>query len=247
MKKSIPLVLLAVLVVTSQADTFQNIEELNEKLRGAVNSSDVNEVKKLIKAGADANHKFDLGRVKGITPLFLTCLPFVSGKSVDRAEIVQALIDAGANVNEKHKGMTVLHLAVQYGGDKAVIEPLVANGFDINSRNYSEQTPLYGAAFHKRIEWIDALIKNGADVNAGELRGKSPLHLAAREHYMEVAERLIANGADVNAKTKGGETPLDLVRFIDHKDMADILRKHGGFMREGIDGNKAPLKNPLPL
>lgn len=228
MKKSISLVLLAFLIVTFSMATAQTVEELG----GACLQGNIDAVKKLIKAGVDVTKKFNFGATRGATPLLFACM-FNVGKSADRIEIIKILIDAGANVNEKRKGMTLLHFAVQYAGDKAIIELLLANGLDINSKNNSGETPLYGAAFHSKIEWVEALIKNGADLNAGDRRSHSPLHLAALKHYIEVAELLIANGANVNAKTKGGETPLDLVRYVDHKDMADLIRKHGGIHAKG--------------
>lgn len=226
MKKAMAIALLAILVVTFLMASEQKIEELKGGLRVAIMFGKIDEVKRLVKAGADLNEKFDFGMHRDITHLLLACM-FSWEKS---AEIVKVLIDAGADVNVEWKGMNLLHVAVEHAGDEAVIEPLVANGLDINEMNKAGQTPLYGAAFHGKIEWAETLIKNGADLNATEeyKRGQTPLHVAILKKHKEVAELLIAKGADVNAKDKFLYTPLDYAISKNHKELADLLRKHGG-------------------
>ena len=98
-------------------------------------------------------------------------------------------------------------------GDLAGVQAELDKGADLNAKDESGYTPLYGAVEKGHKEVVELLIAAGADVNVkdGEW-GETPLHLAADKGHKEVAELLITAGADVNAKDGGGDTPLDAAR-----------------------------------
>jgi len=227
MKKAIAIVLLAFLVVTFLAATVQKDEDLNKDLRGAILFGNIDEVKRLIKAGVDVSKKFNLGASRNITPLYFAV-------SLGQADIGKLLIDAGADVNIKFEGVNLLHVAALYGGNKAVAELLIAKGLDVNQKctasgKAKDITPLHAAAGKDKIEVAEVLIKNGAELDAKVFQNHyTPLHVAARNNKKAVAELLIAKGAEVNAKTKYGETSLDLAISNGNEELADLLRKHGG-------------------
>lgn len=232
MKKATTIILLAFLAVTFQAAAFQKNEEITMKLRGAILIGMIDEVKELIKAGADVNRKFDLGASRDITPLFILC----AMGNANQAEIGKLLIDAGANINEKFLGQTLLHITATFEGNKAVTELLIANGLDVNAKIDSMAppeirgaTPLHLAAGSGKVEVVEVLIKNGAEVNAKASNyNYAPLHLAALNGRKAVAELLIDKGADVNARSETGVTPLDLATEKGKKELVELLRKHGG-------------------
>lgn len=236
MKKAIAIVLLAFLVVTFSMATAQK-NELTKKLIGWIIVEDIDEVKKLIAAGADLSEKFDIGASKDITVLHLAVM---SGYS-DTADVIKILIDAGSDVNVQYEGSTtLLHFAAQHGDVKgAKTELLIAKGLDVNAimtrMDLEGTTPLHIAAAKGNIKVAGVLMKNGAERNAKisdsrhcKQRLYTPLHLAAQNGHKAVAELLIAKGADVNAKTLWDETPLDLAISKRHKELADLLRKYGG-------------------
>jgi len=228
MKKAIPIVFLAILVVTFLMATSQKKEELNKKLESMVTLGDIDEVKRLIEAGADVHHRFDFGATKDITVIVFAVMS-------DRAEMLKVLIDAGANVNEKYEGgITLLHLASRWDlNDTAVTELLIVAGSDVNAKinkgSLEGVTPLHQSAASGNIGVAKVLIKNGAELEARISQNQNtPLHLAVRNNHKAVVELLIAKGANVNAKTKYGKTPLDLAISKEQKELADLLRKHGG-------------------
>jgi len=199
---------------------------VDQKLRGAILLGKADEVSTLIKAGADANLEFNLGATGNIPPMFLACT-ISTEDPVAAAEIVRALIRAGADVQYKYNSSAnLLFMGVQYGGNPAIIEPLVKNGLDINGGNHLGQTPLHCAAFHGKAEWIEPLIRSGAVLNPKDQDGQTPLHIGAKEKKKNAVERLIIGGADVNAKTNFGATPLDFAES--DPELAALIRKHGG-------------------
>ena len=228
MKKTMAIVLLAVLVVPFLTTAAQELDESNIKLNGAIVMGNTDEVKKLVKAGVDIHKKFDIGENKGFTPLILAA-------HFGKAEIVRVLLKAGADITEKTSdGLSILHcIARSPAGNKAVTELLIAKGSDVNARYTPKEsvesqgaTPLHAAVAKGNAAVAEVLIKKGADVNAKlSMNNYTPLHLAAQYNLYELAELLVANGADLNSKGSKGESPLDIAISKGNKEVADLLRK----------------------
>ncbi|GFR13600.1 hypothetical protein TNCT_444961 [Trichonephila clavata] len=142
-----------------------------------------------------------------------------------RQEMVQFLLENGANINAKTETRgeeTPLSLAV----NKAC--PIYQQGTAEDHQKYIE----------KYVEIIKLLIREKADVNASDPLGwavgqggsinlvkllvengavilDGHLHAAANAGNKDIAEFLIDNGADINAQNAQGSTPLHKVSGID--------------------------------
>lgn len=216
----------------SLAPAVQTNEEMGRKLRSAILLGKTDEVKELIKAGVNVNEKVDFGATRGITPLFCVCTMCVA----NQAEIGKLLIDAGAKVDEKFEGASLLHVAANFAGKKALTELLISKGLDVNAKMDTpadslirDSTPLHFAAGRGNVEVAEVLINKGAAINAtASIYNYTPLHLAALNGKKEVAELLIDKGVDVNAKSASGDTPLDLAIEKGKKECVELLSKRGG-------------------
>ena len=164
-------------------------------------------------------------------------LKAVQDKNATPKEI-QALLNAGADVNAKDKdGYTVLMLAAGDNGNPEVIKLLLNGGADIYAKdnkgntvlNYAKSdeeknliinaTRLGGATWDllKAVQdknappqKIQALLNAGADVNAKDNGGTTALMLAARSNSNpEVIKTLLNAGAELFAKDNKGKTVLD--------------------------------------
>ncbi|MGB6867180.1 MAG: ankyrin repeat domain-containing protein [Candidatus Aminicenantaceae bacterium] len=228
-RKTVFIVLLAILAVTFLTALSQEIEEHGKKWINAIMFGKIDEVNKLIQAGVDVNKQFDLGASRDITPLYFAVL-------MGNADIGKLLINAGANVDINFEGVNLLHIAGLYAGNKAVTELLIAKGLDVNAKSMAsgetkDATPLHAAAGKGNIEVVEVLIRNGAELEARLSQNQNtPLHLAVRNSQKATVTLLIDEGADVNAKTRYGETPLDLGISKGHDEIVDLLRKHGGIL-----------------
>ena len=117
-------------------------------------------------------------------------------------------------------------LAAAVGG-KDMVELLLANRADVNSKAIDGETALHEAANNGRKDVVKLLLANKADVNAKASIGWTPLHFAAMRCHRDVVELLLASKADVNAEDGGGGTPLrDAARNCN--DVTELLRQHGG-------------------
>lgn len=156
---------------------------------GAIACNDVPRIKQLIKADPKIGNKApSYGR-----PALHRAV------ENDRREIVELLLDGGADPNLK----------------------------GVNTGGYENETPLLQAAFWGRPEIAALLVKRGADVNAAAERGIVPLHEAARMGNLAIADLLLKNGAHVNSRDSGGRTPLAWTNSTATK-MVELLRAHFG-------------------
>lgn len=81
-------------------------------------------------------------------------------------EIVEALIAAGAEVNQgDSEGWTPL-MAAAGGGHTAIVEKLLAAGANVNAQTVFGLTPLMAAAAKGQTATVKQLIAAGADLNA---------------------------------------------------------------------------------
>lgn len=204
----------------------------NEDIFAAVKSGNVQEVTRLLAAGADSNgrdHHRD-------TPLKWAAL---SGLK----EIAELLIERGADLNATDQaGFTPLHAAA-YQSRREVAELLVRRGAEVNAKSTAGWTPL-----HKAIERlanpevtqqtspsdvaammgvVELLLANGAEVNARNTSDTTPLHNAAASGPKALVELLIAKGADIHTKTNEGVTPLYIAAKMDRAEVAEFLIARG--------------------
>ena len=119
-------------------------------------------------------------------------------------------------------------------GDIDKIKSLIANGADVNAKNFEGDTPIHVAVMQNRKDVVELLINKGANVNVEceedcymqdilSSTANTPLQIAALKGYSEIAELLIKNGAKVNAKAKSGHTALHYAVFKGHKAIVDLL------------------------
>jgi len=162
----------------------------------AINAGQVSKVEELIAEGIDLNSRNSQQR----TYLMLAI-------SLKQNEIVQALIDGGADLAASDNfNLTALHFCATQNNADAVTILVQAGlnvdiiGFDSPSDGSTESTPLHMAAQSKALDAAAALIEAGADVNAltnvgnGKFR-RSPLFWSEKSRDSAMAELLKENGA----------------------------------------------------
>lgn len=179
--------------------------------------------------------------------------PLVWATFAGRPEVVEVLLDAGAETELKNRSMyeSALHVAAR-GGFADMQSPehathavrlkiaklLIDKGANVNATGdigyFVGSTPLHGAAHSGHVEMIKLLLDQGAKVNASSPRGSfvgyTALHAAAEAGQEEAVRLLLERKADINALTgeknsQGICTPLDLAK---NAKVRAILIKHGG-------------------
>jgi ankyrin repeat protein len=167
----------------------------------------------------DAIVNHDLGRLKTLLAADKTLAKaadgsgsslLMHGAASGTVPIMQALIDAGADVNAKNsRAATALHWAA---ADAAKVKLLLLNGASVNARTVEGRIPLFAAAtMPGSAPAMRHLLEAGADVNAATLAGTTPLFPAVNAS-VETTRLLLDHGADPNRATRAGVTPILFTR-----------------------------------
>ena len=119
-----------------------------------------------------------------------------------------------------------LHDAVK-ADDIAQVKLLIAQGEDINKRQFPVGAPLHYAAISGNAQIAEVLLAAGADVNIDYPGLGSPLKVAALKGNEAIAVVLIAHGAGVLATSGNGTTPLHAAAEGGHPSMVELLIEKG--------------------
>nr|XP_018908702.1 PREDICTED: uncharacterized protein LOC109038183 [Bemisia tabaci] len=206
----------------NKAEYFNELGALH--LAAEVGNKEITEF--LIAIGASVNLKF---RSHG---------PLIHAVKCNCVEIVELLLDHGANVNENNG--EPLYLAIDYGF-KDVFEILLKNGAQADRKISGDATLLHFAANKGDARMVIALINRGAKINALAASGVTPLSVASMRGHVEVVKALIMKKADTNISSDAGP-PLHVAVAHGHLKVVEILLKNGAKTNLTGPRNTTPLE-----
>jgi len=182
-------------LIDAKADVKVRTVDNRTALAHAVLLGRLETVKALLAAGAEA----DAEGFRGFTILREAITQSMPEDL--KADIVSALVRAGANVNSKNKwGVPILLEAVQFASPE-VLQVLLSAGANANAKDQDGRTALIeavprGASVPQTpTAKIKLLIAAGADVNTRDNRGSTPLAIATSNNAVEIVNLLKAAGA----------------------------------------------------
>nr|XP_027071603.1 ankyrin-3-like [Coffea arabica] len=123
------------------------------------------------------------------------------------ADVASALIEAGADVNDRDKeGQSAMSLAVK-SGNIGVVQVLIESGY---SMEHSVDLFLHDAAAMNRLDILEILCLGYSDIdmNSTDSRGQTALHLAAHHGHLDVVRFLVSEGSDPDVVDGKGWAPL---------------------------------------
>lgn len=202
------------------------------------------EVKKLV---AEDPSIVNVKNATGDTPLFVA----VHEQHLD---IIQFLIDNGANVNNKNTkdGWTALHIAC-YLKDADIVKLLIQNSANVKATTLAGTTPLYSickSGSHNLIslEIINMLLDEITDeteetpkedkyINKKTNSGLFPLYVACEHGDEDMVNLLLGRGADIEEEIEDGTTTLMLaVKENQDKSHLEVIKI---LLENGADGEVA--------
>jgi ankyrin repeat protein len=128
-------------------------------------------------------------------------------------EILQVLLDHGANVNEDTKDLsdgTALQCAAA-NGRYSTVSFLLKSGAKIDMRGkglHNSDTALIKAARSSSEATALLLLQYAADISAKNMLGENVMHVAAKKGHEELVIELLNCGAAVDELTESGDTVL---------------------------------------
>jgi ankyrin repeat protein len=132
----------------------------------------------------------------------------------DQAGAVKALLDAGADPDEKlgHDNTALISAASKKSNQRAaIVKALLDAGADVNGRGMSGVTALHEAAKSGRLDVVKLLLDNGADVNGVDDSGNTPVLRAAEAGQLKVLCLLAERGADLDHRNAQGKTAREIL------------------------------------
>ncbi|XP_023723518.1 ankyrin repeat and SOCS box protein 3 isoform X3 [Cryptotermes secundus] len=161
--------------------------------------------------------------MEGETPLLLAC------KFQDSTELVQMLLDCGADVNlGDNENHTPLHEACR-NGRLSVAKILVAAGANVNEMNYNSCTPLHCAvsSFETNATLVKYLISKGADVSIQDECGRTSLFLASELQRWNMIKHMETALCPVDTRSVDGATALMVAAQSGNLKVVEELLKRG--------------------
>lgn len=133
--------------------------------------------------------------VNASTSRFLYPTALLAASAWGRQEIVQLLLDKGADVNVQGGDDGTALQAASSHGHREIVQSLLDKGADVNAQGGRYGTALQAASAWRRPGIVQLLLDNGANVNAQGGRHGTALQAASTRGYREIVQLLRENGA----------------------------------------------------
>jgi len=143
------------------------------------------------------------------------------------AEMLHALLSAGANVNAVNSdGMTATMRAAE-NGNLTALRCLIAHRADLNKQCKAGFTAAILAANVGQVETLQCLIDSEAVINIQNNIGITAAMYAANGGHLDALQRLIKAGVDIDVKNAHGMCALVFAAGRGHGDVIQCLIDHG--------------------
>ena len=169
-----------------------------------------------------------------------TALHLVAGY---HADVVQVLIDAGANIEARdNSGYSPLHFACSSGSPDSV-KMLVRAGAGVRVTNNYGDTCLIFAASRGHTEIVRYLVGlKEVEVDHTDDEDGTALHWAADNNHADVVQVLIDAGANIEVRDNNGYSPLLWSCSSGSLDVAKLLVRAGARVRVTDNGGHTCLE-----
>ena len=217
------------ILITTIATAVLVVTGLAGPIHDAVMNGNIDEVQWQLDAGVDVNEESS----KGLAPLHYAA-------SAGHNDIVELLIERGANVNatDSGKGATPLDYA-HWRDHEEVIETLNAHNaqreHEKGGKGIGQSSLIHDAALDGDIDEVQRQLDAGVDPNLKNSKGATPLFYAVYGGHLEIVELLITRGADVNAVYLNNSV-LDQAHSYDDQEIVELLEVNGAEVAGKVSG-----------
>ncbi|KAJ5936943.1 hypothetical protein N7466_003393 [Penicillium verhagenii] len=156
-------------------------------------------------------------------------------------EVVQLLLDRGADPNSADEhGQTLVFRAAEYGR-LTVVQLLLDRGGDINAADNDRRTPVYIAVERGYLGVVQLLLDRGADPNTAHKSGETPLDIAIMRGNPTMVQLLLDRGADPNSADEHGQTLVFRAAEYGRLTVVQLLLDRGGDINAADNDRRTPV------
>ena len=165
-----------------------------------------------------------MASMRGQTPLHWAS----QNRSQDGPEVLQALLNAGSNVNQiDYWRRTALIHASCNQDDSRCLDVLVNGGANLNSQDCHQRTPLGYAAKMGKSNGLGYLLSAGADTRRIDVWGFPPLFEALQNNHPECVRILIQHDPKLVCIDIDGMSALHVAALYSDPKTLDTLADYG--------------------
>ena len=141
-------------------------------------------------------------------------------------------VTAGKDNNGKegqpaeNKDWNLLHSAAK-GGDVSIIEMMLSDGIEVNSKDSFGTTPLMIAATECKNQAVDFLLFKGADPSLTTNTGRNSLHAAVEGGDVSIVETMLLHNIPLDSSDNDGITSLMIAAALNDFDTVEFLLSKG--------------------
>ncbi|KAJ5929318.1 Mg2+ transporter protein CorA-like/Zinc transport protein ZntB [Penicillium verhagenii] len=216
------------------------VQHLKSELPKALTGS-IDDIKKLIQTRTALETKIDYN-TPGFDGYSSTDIPLLHiAAAYGPPEIVEFLLDAGANIEETtDAGSTVLHLAARNGCHenlKILFDRGAKSLIDVPMHDRS--LPLTEGVWGGDFETCRLLVALDANLDLKGSQGRTALMFGAKKGYTEIIKLLLDAGADIHAVSDDRTTALNYAVERNFCEATKLLLTRGAdkTLQDGNDGN----------
>lgn len=157
----------------------------------------------------------------------------------EQKDVLQLLLDRGADINKKYKGKAPLHVAAKHPEMLNML--LNAGALTEALEEQFGSTPLYMACLVGNESSCSQLLARNASVRARSYYNATPLHAAVHNAgSVGVIKQLLDAGSQINARDEKGRTPLVISIVKKHQEAVLYLIDAGADVNmQDNDGDAA--------
>ncbi|NRA15898.1 MAG: ankyrin repeat domain-containing protein [Oceanospirillaceae bacterium] len=176
---------------------------------------------------------------------------FIQAVQSNNYHEIKLKLNKGININSLYYGSTLFQLSLQENCSEQLMQLLIKNGANPNSRDIGGLTPFITSFQTGDLECVLRLAKFGGDAKLKDKYGDGAVLYAVFSKNIEVVKEAIKLGASIDDANSKGTTPFMVAVLLNEYDIAKLLLKKGArkciFIGKELFINKSrsPLSNDM--